>query len=72
MPVSISGSLKRLKNYYERRKKSDENSSKDLPKGDLKALNDLTEQLNFYTDAVRKLDAIILKAKNKMEGESGH
>jgi hypothetical protein len=28
--------------------------------------------LNFYTDAVRKLDAIILKAKNKMEGESGH
>ncbi len=72
MPYSISGSLKRLKNYYERRKKRDENSSKDLPKGDLKALSDLSNQLQFYDDAIKKIEVVLLKAKLKMDEEDVH
>ena len=72
IPMTISGALKRLKNYYERRRKQDENTSKDLPKGDLKALSDLTDKLNFYSDAIKKIDVIIVKANAKNSAIDSH
>lgn len=72
MAPSISGSLKRLKSYYEKRKKNEENSASSLPKGDLKAINELSERITFYNDAIKYLEKIIGKAKSKMDANAAH
>lgn len=64
LPSAISGALKRLQKYYERRKNQDVAASKNVS-GDLKLLSEYSEKILFYDVAIKQMDRVIADIKSK-------
>ena len=64
LPSAISGALKRLQKYYERRKVQDVAASKNVS-GDLKLLREYSEKILFYDAAIKQMDRVIADITNK-------
>ena len=64
LPSAISGALKRLQKYYERRKVQDVAASKNVS-GDLKLLREYSEKILFYDVAIKQMDRVIADITNK-------
>ncbi len=60
LPGAISGALKRLQKYYEKRKTQDQLASKNVG-GDLKLLSEYSNKILFYDDAIRQMNKVILR-----------